>query len=107
MPKRQKQNPRLKADQPESLTGWQQIARFLGQPVPTAQRWAKSGMPVARQGRYVTAVPEELNRWLSRDSAAGEPVHIAIVTPDLSADLKRGLSYVRQKRQSQKVKQRH
>ena len=97
MPKRQKQNPRLKADQPESLTGWQQIARFLGQPVPTAQRWAKSGMPVARQGRYVTAVPEELNRWLSRDSAAGEPVHIAIVTPDLSADLKRGLSYVRQK----------
>ena len=29
-----------------SLKGWQQIARFLGQPISVAERWAKSGMPV-------------------------------------------------------------
>jgi hypothetical protein len=87
----------------EFKKGWQQIAKFLGQPVATAQRRAKSGMPVARQGRYVTAVPEELNRWLSRESGA-KPVHIATDTRDLSADLKRGLSYLRQKRKSQRVK---
>jgi hypothetical protein len=35
----------------EPLKGWQQIAAFLGQPVSVAQRWAKSGMPVSREGR--------------------------------------------------------
>ncbi len=35
MPKRKK----VEAT-PEMLKGWQQIAAFLGQPVPVAQRWA-------------------------------------------------------------------
>src|SRR5438105_14984386 len=69
-----KRSQKAKTDELKALKGWQQIAKFLGQPVATSQRWAKSGMPVPRQGRYVTAVPAELNRWLSRDSAAGEPV---------------------------------
>jgi hypothetical protein len=64
---------------PEALKGWQQIAKFLGQPVATAQRWAKSGMPVARQGRYVTAVPEDLNRWYLENAAlnqfTSQPTH--------------------------------
>ena len=49
---------------PETLKGWQQIASFLGQPVNVAQRWAKTGMPVTRQGRNVIATPEEMNKWL-------------------------------------------
>ena len=79
MPKRKEQSRTARAKEPETLKGWQQIAKFLGQPVATTQRWAKSGMPVTRQGRYVTAVPEELNRWLSRESGA-QPIHIATVT---------------------------
>ena len=101
MPKRKEQSRTARAKEPETLKGWQQIAKFLGQPVATTQRWAKSGMPVARQGRYVTAVPEELNRWLSRESGS-QPVHIATDTRDLSADLKRGLSYLRQQRRLKK-----
>jgi len=66
------------------LKGWRQIAEFLGQPVSTAQRWAKSGMPVSRQRRSVHASPEELNRWLGRE--------------DLSTELRRALSYVRKRR---------
>jgi hypothetical protein len=78
----------------EVLKGWAEIAKFLGQPLSVAERWAKSGMPVKREGRHITASPSELNEWLGRESE-GEPVHIATETPDLSADLKRSLSYVR------------
>jgi hypothetical protein len=77
-----------------SLKGWQQIASFLGQPVNVSQRWAKSGMPIARAGRSVTASPEDLNSWLGRE-AGGEPLHVATEQGDLSADLKRGLSYLK------------
>jgi hypothetical protein len=81
-----------------SLKGWQQIAGFLGQPVSVAQRWSKTGMPVAREGRFVTASSEELTGWLGRES--GEPVHVVTPETDLSAELKRGLSYVRRERGS-------
>jgi hypothetical protein len=80
----------------EVLKGWAEIARFLGQPISVAERWAKSGMPLRREGRHVTASPAELNKWLGRESA-GEPVHISAETADLSADLRRGLKYVRDK----------
>jgi hypothetical protein len=77
------------------LNGWKKIANFLGQPVSVAERWAKSGMPVTRAGRRVIADPDALNRWLGRESA-GEPVQIAAETSDLSSELKRGLSYIRE-----------
>lgn len=80
--------------QSASLNGWQEIAEFLGQPLSVAQRWTKSGMPVTREGRHVHASPDELNRWLGRESA-GEPVHIASESADLAGELRRGLSYVR------------
>ena len=104
MPKRGKrtEKPQAKA-QPQTLKGWQQIAEFLGQPISVAQRWAKDGMPLGRQGRSVVATPEELNKWLGRES--GEPVHVVTPEADLAAELKRGLAYVRgEKRQSSRTK---
>ncbi len=83
--------------EPGSLQGWQQIAKFLGQPISVAQRWVKSGMPVARKGRYVVASREELNRWVATESG-GEPVHVSNKNADLTAELKRGLSLVRKSR---------
>jgi hypothetical protein len=77
-----------------SLKGWQQIASFLGQPINVAQRWAKSGMPIVGAGRSITTSPEDLNSWLGRE-AGGEPLHVASEQSDLSADLKRGLSYLK------------
>jgi hypothetical protein len=77
---------------PTSLQGWQQIAGFLGQPTSVAQRWAKTGMPVIREGRFVTASPEALNEWLGREAGIG-PIHVVTPQTDLSAELKRGLSY--------------
>jgi hypothetical protein len=88
-----KPKPKTESD---SLTGWQQIATFLGLPISVAQRWAKSGMPVTREGRRVQASPAELNRWIGQESA--EPVQIATEATDLSAELKRGLSYIRKQK---------
>ena len=82
------------APPPTLLKGWQQIASFLSQPVSVAQRWAKEGLPVTRQGRYMTTTPDELNKWLGRE-AGGEPLHVATPESDLAAELKRGLAYVR------------
>ncbi len=80
----------------EILKGWQQIAEFLGEPASVVQRWASEGMPVRREGRYVETTPDELNAWLGKES--GKPVHVATEDTDLTAELKRGLSFVRQEK---------
>ena len=81
--------------QADRLKGWTEIGRFLGQPVAVAQRWARSGMPVTREGRFMIASPEELSRYLGREAGLDVPIHIASEDMDLSADLKRALSYAR------------
>ena len=53
-------------------------------------------MPVEGEGRMVEALPDKLNQWLGRVSH--EPVQIATETPDLSAELKRGLAFVRERK---------
>lgn len=82
----------------EILKGWKEIAEFLGQPQAVVQRWAADGMPVTKQGRYVTTSPEELNAWLSRET--GKPVRVATEESDLAAELKRGLAFVRKEKRS-------
>lgn len=79
--------------QPKVLKGWQRIAAFLGEPQTVVQRWAAEGMPIRKQGRYVETTPEELNAWLGKET--GKPVHIATDDTDLTAELKRGLSFAR------------
>src|SRR5947208_4416724 len=86
----------------ELLKGWPAIAKFLSQPVSTAQRWAGEGMPVTRIGRYVAASPAELERWLTREAGTKETVHIASYNTDLLADLKSGLSQARKIRPKKK-----
>jgi len=82
---------------PETLKSWQQISHFLGEPVSVVQRWASEGMPIHRQGRFITASSDELNAWLGTE--AGKPVHPATETKDLTNELKRGLSYIRKRKQ--------
>ena len=99
--RRVKSKPNAKPAQVSVLKGWNKIAEFLGQPISVVQRWGRTGMPVKRQGRFVTAVPEELNNWLGRE-AGGEPLHVAVPEVDLAAELKRGLAYVRGQHSSRK-----
>src|SRR5260370_18914230 len=88
--------------QNERLKGWNEIARFLGQSVTVAQRWARSGMPVTREGRFMYTSREELSRYLGREAGLDVPVHIATENADLSADLKRGLAHARAGNQAKK-----
>jgi hypothetical protein len=80
-------------DPPATLKGWREIAAFLGEPVSVVHRWATEGMPVKREGRFVSVSTEDLNKWLGQES--GKPVHVATDNTDLAAELKRGLSFVR------------
>lgn len=82
------------------LKGWDKIAEFLGQTVSVAQRWHETGMPVTHKGRFVYASPDELTRWVGTESGKREPIRIASEGEDLAADLKEGLSYVRQQRKN-------
>jgi hypothetical protein len=89
------------SEKPSELTGWPMIAKYLGQPVAVAQRWAKDGMPVQRKGRSMTAKPEELSKWLGQQSGTSEPVHVAqSQDEDLLKELRRGLQAVRSRKKS-------
>jgi len=102
MPKRQKRGDKSKSQQQNVLKGWQQIAAFLGEPPSVVQRWASDGMPIRKQGRYVETTPDELNAWLGKES--GKPVHVATEETDLTAELKRGLSFVRREKPSKHIR---
>ena len=95
-------NKKTKAGDASELQGWDEIARFLGLPISTAQRWQKSGMPVRRGGRYVHANPEELNRWLSKESPSHLQAHIATENEDLAADMKQALKEAKTGRERSK-----
>jgi hypothetical protein len=97
MPKRDKKRA-VTVEQLETLKGWQQIAAYLGHPAAVVQRWASEGMPLRREGRFVVTTPEELNAWLGKET--GKPVHVATESTDLAAELKRGLSFLRTKKQA-------
>jgi hypothetical protein len=87
-------NKKLKKTSPEAakLKGWAAIAAFLAIPVSTAQRWAKEGMPVHREGRFTVANAEELSSWLGRESHMAGPAHVATGATDLAGALKESIS---------------
>jgi hypothetical protein len=50
-------------------------------------------MPVRREGRFVSTTPKEINDWMGKES--GKPVHVATENTDLTAELKRALSFAK------------
>jgi hypothetical protein len=53
-------------------------------------------MPVHREGQFVSPSSNELKRWLGEES--GKPLHVATADTDLTAELKRGLSFIRREK---------
>jgi hypothetical protein len=76
------------------LKGWAEIAAFLGQTASVVQRWHETGMPVTGRAGVFTPRPKN-SKWVGTEQGKSEPVHIASAGEDLVADLKQGLSYVR------------
>ena len=77
------------------LQGWRSIAGFLGLPLATVQRWARTGMPVRKQGRFTVADKEELQQWLGRQSHMPAPAQVVDANTDLAAALQQSISATR------------
>lgn len=59
----------------EILTGWKDIANYLGKGVRTVQRYEREmGLPVHRPAGAVVAVQAELTDWVSRGSSQADSV---------------------------------
>lgn len=93
MPKPKKETKRPEA--PELLRGWKAIGTYLGIGAASAQRWAKSGMPVKREGRYTVAQRDEISQWLGREANMSAPAQIVTGDADISAALKQSIAAVR------------
>jgi hypothetical protein len=79
----------------ETLKGWAAIGAFLGLAPGTAQRWARDGMPVRREGRFTTANRAELQEWLGRESHMPAPAQVVTSNSDLAAALKQSIKTAR------------
>jgi len=77
------------------LQGWTSIAGFLGLPPATAQRWARTGMPVRKQGRFTVADKNELQQWLGRESHMPASAQVVGKNTDLASALKQSISAAR------------
>lgn len=78
-----------------TLKGWTAIARFLGIPVATAQRWASEGMPVRREGRFTVADREAVSAWLGRESHMSKPAHVMTKDADMASALRESIEAAR------------
>ena len=59
------------------LSSWKEIAGHLGKAVRTVQRWERDlGLPIHRplpsKKHIVIAFPDELDRWIRRQSVEGD-----------------------------------
>ena len=82
----------------KTLKGWKAIGDYLGIGAATAQRWAKSGMSVRREGRHTAAEPQEISRWLGREAHMAGDAIVATNEADIAAALKDSISAVRSKK---------
>ena len=97
-----KTQPRKPArTQGDVLKGWAAIAEFLKIPGTTVQRWAKTGMPVKREGRFTTAKPDELLAWLGREAGMPRSAQIATNTADLAGGLKESIAAMKKLKRRQ------
>ena len=59
------------------LSGWKEIARYLGRGVRTVQRWEQLGLPISRPNRHlrsaVCAASNEVDEWLHRCRSSLNP----------------------------------
>ncbi len=93
MPKAGKK--RRREGPPQELKGWKGIGEYLGIGAATAQHWAKTGMPVRKEGRFMVADRDELRKWLGEQAHMPGPAHVLTNDADVSAALKDSITALR------------
>ena len=96
MPKAKKNRKRDEA--PQKLKGWKAVGEYLGIGAAVAQRWAKSGMPVRREGRFTVADANEIREWLGKEAHMPAPAHVLTNGADITAALKDSISAARREK---------
>jgi hypothetical protein len=84
---------------PGILKGWKAIGTYLRIPPATAQRWARDGMPVRKEGRSYVANANELREWLGRESHMPGPAQILTGEVDVADALKESIAAMRRDRE--------
>lgn len=82
----------------QMLKGWKAIGEYLGIGAAAAQRWARNGMPVKREGRFTVADAEELRRWIGRESHMAAPAYVAPEGAEVATALKESLAVARKRK---------
>lgn len=88
-----------KREAPKTLKGWKAIGDYLGIGAATAQRWAKGGMPVRREGRFTVADADEIRKWLGKEAHMPGSAYVVTDTgDDISAALRESISALRRQK---------
>ena len=58
---------------PNTLIGVPQMARYLGQSLGIFRRLIQHGLRVTRRGRFLAAVPQEIDDWVRKNGTAWKP----------------------------------
>ena len=90
-----------RAEPPSTLKGWKAIGDYLGIGA-AAQRWAKAGMPVRREGRFTVADIAAIQKWLGRESHMSAPARIVTSDADVAGALKDSIAALRRKQHGKK-----
>ena len=84
----------------DELRGWKAIGAYLRIPPSSAQRWARDGMPVRREGRITIAEPNQLREWLGREAHMSGPAQILTDNADITDALKKSIAVMRRDRKT-------
>ena len=93
------------------LSGWKQIANYLGLGVRTVQRWEDKGLPVNRPfpGRraHVVAYSEQLDKWVERLKRGGTERSDIVINVENAKKLKEESQLARNELRSRMQALRH
>jgi PAS domain S-box-containing protein len=87
----------MKEKRANILTGWKEIAEYLGCSVATAARREKQGLPVFHSGGQICAFPEDIIKWFKRQRSTHASPRIMteeVTTLNTQDDIVKTLTYL-------------
>jgi PAS domain S-box-containing protein len=96
----------MKEKRANVLTGWKEIAEYLGCSVATAARREKQGLPVFHSGGQICAFPEDIIKWFKRQRLTHASPRIMteeVTTLNTQDDIVKTLTYLLSDENKQRI----